>query len=145
MRESGYYPEGAEFDINAPYNQPQFDGETIETNVCISNTLSKNTKLPISRVFVHKDKCYETNDEGGIDYYEDIKYDYSNCDLNNDYRVEEFTILELLCILKEYVNQDLANNKSNLSISSLPKRYNLNTILKSLEGWSEDELEVIPE
>ena len=139
MIESGYYPMGAEHDPRAPWNQN--DGnEIIDVDVCISTTISKNSKIASSDVIVTKEKCSEVNDEGGIDYFDDIEYEYSECNLVEDYKSSEYTVLELLNILKEYVHQDLKNNKS-----SLPKEYNLNKILQSLEGWSVDELEVIPE
>lgn len=70
MTESGYYPPGAEFDSNAPYNQVDLSYREIEVTVSI--TLSKTCKIAVN------DYEVEGNyDEEG--YYEDI--DYSNCDL----------------------------------------------------------------
>ena len=43
MIKSDYYPPGAEFDPNAPYNQS--DPEPVEVDVCISQTLHKSTTI----------------------------------------------------------------------------------------------------
>ena len=46
MTESGYYPMGAEFDKNAPYNQG--DPEPIEIEVTVSVTMSKTVKVKVN-------------------------------------------------------------------------------------------------
>lgn len=45
MRESGYYPPGAEFDPNAPYNEPS---TTRDATVTVSITLSKDFDITVS-------------------------------------------------------------------------------------------------
>ena len=46
MTESGYYPMGAEFDKNAPYNQ--VEPEPLEIEVTVSVTLSKTMKIKVN-------------------------------------------------------------------------------------------------
>lgn len=70
--ESGYYPPGAEHDINAPYNQAVLPAREVE--VLVSVTLSKTVKV---RVDDYKILDCGKNEDG--DYSEDI--DYSECDL----------------------------------------------------------------
>ena len=46
MSESGYYPAGAEYDTNAPWNQ--IDPEPQEVEVTISMTISKTVKVKVT-------------------------------------------------------------------------------------------------
>ena len=82
MKESGYYPAGAEFDPKAPWNEVEPPEKEIE--VIVSITLSKTVKIKVSD--------YEVTESGVDDdgqYYEDI--DYSNCDLKG--AIEEQVVL----------------------------------------------------
>lgn len=47
MKESGYYPEGAEFDPNAPWNEKEIPKEEIEVEVTV--TLRKKVKLKVEK------------------------------------------------------------------------------------------------
>ena len=47
MKESGYYPEGAEFDPNAPWNEKEIPMEEIEVEVTV--TLKKKVKLKVEK------------------------------------------------------------------------------------------------
>lgn len=72
MKESGYYPMGAEHDSRAPYNEVEPSEKEVE--VTISVTLSKTVKIKVTD--------YEIIDSGKDEdgeHFEDI--DYSNCDL----------------------------------------------------------------
>ena len=71
MTESGYYPPGAEYDSNAPWNQ--VDNPEREIKVTVSVTLSKTVKIKVSDYEITN----SGKDEDG-NYYEDI--DYSQCD-----------------------------------------------------------------
>lgn len=70
--ESGYYPPGAEYDSNAPWNQVELPEKEIEVTVCIS--LSKTVKITVD----------DYKKERG-------KYDFSECDIYK--AVEEQVIL----------------------------------------------------
>lgn len=54
LKESGYYPEGAEFDPKAPYNEKE--KKEIEANVYVSLSLSKG--------FTIRTKNYELDEDG---------------------------------------------------------------------------------
>ena len=102
MTESGYYPPGAEYDPNAPWNQ--VDNPEREIEVTVSVTLSKTVKIKVSD--------YEITDSGKDEdgeYFEDI--DYSNCDLKG--AVEEQVVLpqnaHIYVKSKPRVCEDLSN------------------------------------
>lgn len=145
MKESGYYPPGTEFDPNSPWNASNSKNNEVDVEVCISTTLSKNTTITATNVIVEEWEEREVNDEGSIDRYTGTDYDFSECNFIEDYKGDEFTIPELLNILKQYVLEDKKNGKTFLNILNTPIEYDLNLILKSLSGWVEDELEVIKE
>ena len=63
MKESGYYPAGAEFDPRAPYNEVEQPPKDVE--VTISAIVSKTIKVPV--------RDYTIDEEGNIDF--------SECDL----------------------------------------------------------------
>lgn len=63
MKESGYYPAGAEFDPRAPWNEIEQPPKDIE--VTISAIVSKTIKVPV--------RDYTIDEEGNIDF--------SECDL----------------------------------------------------------------
>ena len=63
MKESGYYPAGAEFDPRAPWNEVELPPKDVE--VTISAIVSKTIKVPV--------RDYIIDEEGNIDF--------SECDL----------------------------------------------------------------
>ena len=63
MKESGYYPAGAEFDPRAPWNEVELPPKDVE--VTVSVTISKTMKVPV--------EDYIIDEEG--------EADFSNCDL----------------------------------------------------------------
>ena len=63
MKESGYYPAGAEFDPRAPWNEVESPPKEVE--VTISAIVSKTMKVPV--------RDYTIDEEGNIDF--------SECDL----------------------------------------------------------------
>ena len=63
MKESGYYPAGAEFDPRAPWNEVELPPKAVE--VTISAIVSKTIKVPV--------RDYTIDEEGNIDF--------SECDL----------------------------------------------------------------
>ena len=58
MKESGYYPAGAEFDPRAPWNEEEQPYKEVEVTVSI--TVSKTMKIPV--------KDYVMYEDGGIDF-----------------------------------------------------------------------------
>ena len=63
MKESGYYPAGAEFDPRAPWNEVELPPKDVE--ITVSVTISKTMKVPVGD--------YIIDEEGNIDF--------SDCDL----------------------------------------------------------------
>lgn len=115
MKESGYYPPGAEFDPNAPWNQS--DPPEKEIEVLVSITLSKTMKIKVSDYRITD----SGKDEDG-EYFEDI--DYSDCDLKN--AVERQIVLP---------------NEAYKFITSSGNK----EVKESLKGWDVDDFEVIME
>ena len=60
MKESGYYPAGAEFDPRAPWNEVELPPKDVE--VTISAIVSKTIKVPV--------RDYIIDEEGNIDFSE---------------------------------------------------------------------------
>ena len=122
----GDYPPGAEHDPNAPYNQKE--QEPIDIDVCVSCTLSKSTTI-------------EGNPE--VD------------DLKDIYEQQDYTIPELLDEFIKILKKEIAeinatiklldDNMSNAKKALESSVSHYNNMLKSIKGWTVDELEVIKE
>lgn len=125
--ESGYYPPGAEFDTNAPYNQVELPEREIE--VTVSVTLSKTVKVVVDDYQIEEDA-----DEDGRCF----NYDFSECDLHK--AVEDQVVLpqNLAEFTERMFNQDL-----NLKEAGMPKH--LKGAIADCKGWNVDEIEVISE
>jgi hypothetical protein len=81
MRESGYYPPGAEFDPNAPWNQE--DPSEVEVDVTASHTVSRDTTITTT------------------DYTDTFENGFECGDLNGDYESQHKGPIELINILQE--------------------------------------------
>lgn len=125
--ESGYYPPGAEFDPNAPWNQVDLPEREIE--VTISVTLSKTVKVMVDDYEVEEDA-----DEDG----RYLSYNYDNCDL---YRAVEDQVV-LPQNLAEFTER-MFNHDLNLKAAGMPKY--LKDAIADCKDWSVDEMEVIAE
>lgn len=131
MKESGYYPPGAEFDPNAPYNQS--DLEEREFDVSVSQTLSKSTTV-YTNDFISGYQYQEREWDG--DGYCSVTYqepdDTSNTDWVEAYRKDSKTPLELIVLLKNIV-------EGNVSIDSM-NEWQKKSIIEDCSDWVEDEL-----
>lgn len=116
MIESGYYPPGAEFDPNAPYNEKELPEKEIE--VIVSITLSKTVKIKVSDYTV-----YSNEDDNG-NHFEEV--DYSDCNLKK-------AVEEQITLPQSAYNYIIS--KSNKEIQAI----------SDLKGWNVDEMEVILE
>lgn len=112
-RESGYYPPGAEFDPNAPWNEKELPLEMVSCT--ISSSLSKNVDV-------------ETSVCDGI-------HDF----LDQDAEEQNMTPVQLI---KELHNIAKDNLKLISNTSSADYAYWSN-ILEQSDGWTEDEFEVV--
>lgn len=116
MIESGYYPPGAEFDPNAPYNQKELPEKEIEVTVSI--TLSKTVKIKISDYTI-----YSNEDERGRCF---DTLDYSDCDLKK-------AVKDQIILPQNAYNYIIS--KSNKEIQAI----------SDLKEWNVDEMEVMLE
>ena len=137
MIESGYYPPGAEFDPNAPYNQS--DPEPVKVDVCISQTLHKSTTISTTDYAIEEWEDCERGDDGKFITTRRVNYDFSDSNLLEAYKIDNWTIPELLNELKNYIQQDLDKGCSK------SKESYLKHMMLSCEDWELDEEEVIEE
>lgn len=123
MKESGYYPEGAEFDPSAPYNQIDYPEEDFA--VAVSCSLSKETTVTTS------------NYDGG-EYDEDGVWCAG--DINNPveaYEESEHPIEDIISFAK-----DCAEHMIEAKDYSIMSKYGLESMVRSCKGWTVDELNV---
>lgn len=124
---NGYYPAGAEFDLNAPYNQVDLPEKEIE--VTISVTLSKTVKIMVDDYSVEEDA-----DEDG----RYLSYDYSGCDLYK--AVEDQVVLpqNLAEFTERMFDHDLALKKAKMPMY-------LKDAIEDCKRWCVDDFEIINE
>lgn len=125
MMESGYYPPGAEFDPNAPYNQ--VEPEEIEVEVTVSVTLSKTFKITTTNYEVD-----EGRDENG--YYRSLEYG----DLTED--VEQQVTMPQ--DMGEFVRRSFINE---LALKNAGMSMAMRQAIEDSSNWNVDEMEIIVE
>ena len=125
MIESGYYPPGAEFDPNAPYNQSE--PEPIKLDVYITQVFSKPANIEVT------DYEYE------VDEYEKCYYT-SNCDLKGATNNQVTTIEDILTELPNIYKELTTNDSGTITKYQLNR---LKVLAKACEGWNLDEFEVV--
>lgn len=121
--ESGYYPPGAEYDSNAPYNQTELPEKDIE--VTISVTLSKTVKVTVDDYKVERD-----------DYGKFLNYDFSECNVAQ--AVEDQVVLPQNHA--EYVSR-IFEDCLDLKAIEIPKY--LKDAISDCKNWDIDDLEYI--
>ena len=136
MKESGNYPQGAEYNPKAPWNQT--NPESVKVEVTISQSLSRSTTIEVTDYTATKYDDIEYEEDGYINRIEGIDYDFSDSDLKGAYEEQEYTIPELLDYLKAYLIVDI-----NECSKESGKRKALQHILNCCEGWIVDETEVV--
>ena len=125
MKESGFYPAGAEFDSKAPYNELniperefEIDVELVlrkKTIVRTDDYLPRLIKTKVGRKTIEVDSTEDT----------DWKAAFEN---------SHYTIPELLQELKRYIEQDLERYKGNKRFECM-----LKGMLEDCNGWTVDE------
>ena len=113
MKESGYYPAGAEYDPTSPWNKG-YQSRPISFECEITETLVKKAQVP---TFCYSE-LYE-QDEDGYPIHE-VTID-EDVDWENEYQT--------------YVKKDLASTDKN---SLLGKH--LQDVLNACDGWSNEEI-----
>lgn len=130
MTESGYYPPGAEFDPDAPWNQN--DPEEKEFEVTVSQTLSKSTTVTTSDYIPGG---YFPETEWDIEGYHTITCheldDTSDTDWKKAYNNEHYTPLGLIQEFKEMLEK-------NTPIPETRRKH----LIDECMNWIEDDLEV---
>lgn len=133
-RESGYYPPGAEFDPNAPYNQHEPDEK--EFDVTCSQTLSKTVTVFSSNYEEGVDEEWD-KEEGGV--YKSYWCDTSNIDWAEEYAENDYhTPLQLIALFKRYLEDMLNGTETSSKHPSFLKR-----LIEECDGWCDDETEFV--
>lgn len=127
MSSTGDYPLGAEHNEQAPYNEKR--NEYLDFNVCISQTLSKNTS--ISSNDYKKEK--EWDDEF---YYNSI--DTSEMNYKATALEQHYTPMDLITLFKEFLEVEVY--KADFSN---PRIRMMKNLIEECSNWIEDETEVI--
>lgn len=131
MIESGYYPPGAEFDPRAPWNEPAIPEESFD--VCISQTLSKSTKVITDDYYPEKD-----GDEDGS--Y--MTANTSDTNWKAAYDKDHYTPLQLINLFRSSLSDEL-NSILNKPNQDLKRKKYLEKLISECSDWTEDETEVV--
>ena len=134
MYDNYNYPMGADTP-SAPWNQS--DPEPIEVEVCASITLSKSTTISVEDYTAEGWEDFDIGDEGETIHTGGVDYDFSNCDLLEAFKEQEYTIPELLDLLKDYAQADLTGYPLHHTEAKIK------AILKACDSWEVDEEEVV--
>ena len=130
------YPAGAQYDSNAPYNQPEL--EPVKVDVTISQTLSRCATIEVSDYTAEEWSEVEPDDEGGFTRTGGINYDFSDTNLEEAYREQEYTVIDLLNYLRAHLIVELTECSSKGS-----RRKKLQALLEACSSWTVDETEVV--
>ena len=151
MIESGYYPPGAEFDPNAPYNQPS-DPEEIEFEVNATVVLSKTAVVLDNNYFEYEDVDWDVDDEGNRVCERSHGIETDNCDFKEDFETQYPSIPEMLDKLVFLLEEEVTQLRLKLSNNpDLPKKEALEIKEKIVENldminaakdWSVEEINV---
>ena len=140
MIESGYFPQGTEFDKNSPWNQVENPEE--EFNVTIVETLSKDVTIVTTNYNLEVDR-----DEDGC---------YRNCDTSDtdwkdEYKKQGCSAIETIIAVKTYLEEvrlqqliDISNCRS-LTESERKELRVVKDLIEQCSGWEQEEIEFCEE
>lgn len=120
------YPLGAD-NSSAPWNQ--IENSEIERDCKVTETITRSVTLSTTD--------YVSEDDWDDDFGKCISADTSETDWEEEYCNQEYTALELIAKLKEYVEEDIKNISPNTG-----KGRELQRLLAACDGWGRIELEV---
>lgn len=120
------YPLGAD-NSSAPWNQ--VENSEIERDCEVTETIARKVTLSTTD--------YVAEDDWDDEFGKCISTDTSGTDWNEEYDKQEYTALELIAKLKEYVEEDIKNTASNTS-----KGRELQRLLSACDGWEQVEVDV---
>lgn len=112
--------------------------EPVEVEVCVSNTLSRVCIIETTDYTAEYWEDSEADEDGYVNTVGGTDYDFSNSDLKKEYKDQEYTIPELLKLLKQVAEDKLSGVYGNLDKAS---RRLWTKVVNSCD-WEEDELEV---
>lgn len=129
------YPPGVSDDTpGAPWNESY--NKPVDVDVCVSTTLSKSTTIKTTDYIAEAWEDCERDEEGYVTHIGGTDYDFSECDFRKDYENSEWTLPDLLTLLEQYLLEDYRHAQT-------PRKKVIENQLKSLRGWTVDELEVM--
>lgn len=136
MRESGYFPAGAEFDPSAPYNEPIIPEKDFE--VTCSQSLSKTVTITTNNYVPGASGVdYEPDDEGGcyaVGWHDPD--DTSDTDWAEEYHLNDhYTPLQLIELFKKHLENEL-NRMAEVKNEKWIKH-----LIEECSDWTEDETE----
>ena len=120
-------PIGAEYDSRAPWNQ--IDNMEIKRDCEVTETFTRKVTLSTTD--------YVAEDDWDDELGKRLSADTSDTDWKEEYSNQEYTALELITKLKEYVEEDIKNTAANTS-----KGRELQRLLSACNGWEQVELDV---
>ena len=134
------YPPGAEHDPNAPYNQVSIPERDFE--VTCSQSLSRTTTVCTDDYI----PCAEDVWDDGVGHHDEWA-DTSETNWADEYsECGHMTPLELIGLLKEYLEKDLRNLQRDMLPNDRSYKATKSRMLKGLieecECWTEDETEI---
>ena len=131
MIESGWYPPGAEFDPNAPWNEVEIPQR--EFNVTCSQSLSKT----VSVLTDNYTPCVDEGFEDGVGWHDEWA-DTSDTCWRDEYHDNDYhTPDQLISLFKQFLEEQKAKGvffKSEMYTDWL---------IEECSGWTEDETEYI--
>ena len=138
MRESGYFPAGAEFDPSAPYNEPIIPEKDFE--VTCSQSLSKTVTVTTNNYIPGASGVdYEPDDEGG--YYASGWHDpddTSDTNWTDEYHNNDYhTPLQLIELFKKHLENEL-NRMGEVKNEKWIKH-----LIEECSDWTEDDIEIV--
>ena len=133
------YPPGAEYDPNAPWNEPEVPEKEFDVTCC--QTLSKTVTVYTDNYTPGAEGVdYEPDDEGGytaIGWHDDD--DTSDTNWAEEYHANDYhTPLQLIELFKRYL-EHILDDKVQVSTSASYIKH----LIEECEDWSEDETEYV--
>lgn len=129
------YPAGADNEF-ASWNQPG-EQEEVKVDVLVSITLSKSTTIETNDYQMEEWEDSDIDDDGKAYYQKGVQYNFDDSNLKKAYEDYEFTIPEMLSILKTICSETLETCEDE------QRKTWLEAVIKSTENWVVDEFEVM--
>ena len=137
MKESGYFPAGAEFDPAAPYNQDDVPEKEFDVTCC--QTLSKTvTVLTSSYIPGASGVDYEYDPEGSVAVGWQDPDDTSDTNWADEYHDNDhYTPLQLIELFKKHLENEL-NRMAEVKNEKWIKH-----LIEECSDWIEDDTEYV--